>query len=144
MNPIQNNRILILGAGAIGCFYGAALQAAGAEVSAVCRSDFQRMRDNGVTIESASLGECAFRPVQTVQNAGQYTGGAPDFLIVSVKVVEGTDRPALMRDAVGPQTAIVLIENGVEMKLRSRTLFRTPRSSAHWPSCRSAARGRAA
>ena len=109
-------RILIIGAGAIGAFYGAALQAAGADVSVVCRSEYEAVRENGFSIESQRMGNRTFRPAQTVRAAGEYQGGPPDYAIVCVKVVEGTDRAALIRDAIGPETAIVLIENGVEIE----------------------------
>jgi len=109
-------RILIIGAGAIGAFYGAALQAAGADVSVVCRSEVDAVRENGFTIESKRLGERRLLPAQTLSAAVDYQGGPPDFIVVCVKVVEGTDRAALIRDAVGPKTAIVLIENGVEIE----------------------------
>ncbi|TFW06485.1 2-dehydropantoate 2-reductase [Oxalobacteraceae bacterium OM1] len=110
------DRILILGAGAIGSFYGAALQAGGADVSVVCRSDYDAVRANGVAIDSSALGARTLRPAQVLRSAADYQGGPPAFLIVSVKVVEGTDRAALIRDAIGPGTAIVLIENGVEIE----------------------------
>jgi 2-dehydropantoate 2-reductase len=109
-------RVLIVGAGAIGSFYGTALQVGGAEVSVVCRSEFETVRQHGYTIESRRMGERLFRPAQTLRTIGDYCGGPPDFLVLSVKVVEGTDRAALIRGAVGPQTVIVLIENGVEIE----------------------------
>ncbi|HEY8609560.1 MAG TPA: 2-dehydropantoate 2-reductase [Noviherbaspirillum sp.] len=116
MNATSKDRILIIGAGAIGSFYGAALQAGGAEVSAVCRSDYDAVRRDGVIVESERLGERHFLPAQTLRAPGDYQGGPPDYLVLSVKVIEGVDRAALIRDAVGPQTAIVLIENGVEIE----------------------------
>jgi 2-dehydropantoate 2-reductase len=110
------SRVLVVGAGAIGSFYGAALASQGADVSVVCRSEFDAVRDHGFAIESDKLGDQAFRPAQVLRSAEDYQGGPPDFLIVSVKVVEGVDRAALIRGAVGPDTAIVLIENGVEIE----------------------------
>jgi len=109
-------RILIIGAGAIGAFYGAALQAAGAEVSVVCRSEVEAVRENGFSIESQRMGNRTLTPVQTIRAPVEYQGGPPDYALVCVKVVEGTDRVALIRDAIGPGTAIVLIENGVEIE----------------------------
>jgi 2-dehydropantoate 2-reductase len=117
------NRVLVVGAGAIGSFYGAALQAQGAEVSVVCRSEYDAVREHGYEIESRRLGDRVFRPAQTLRSAADYRGGAPDYLILSVKVVEGTDRAALMRDAVGANTAIVLIENGVEIEAEIARAF---------------------
>jgi 2-dehydropantoate 2-reductase len=119
-NPVSSeltsSRILVVGAGAIGAFYGAALQSGGADVSAVCRGEFETVRENGFAVESQRLGDRVFRPSQTLRSAADYQGGAPDYLVISVKVVEGTDRAALVRDAVGPKTTIVLIENGVEIE----------------------------
>ena len=112
----SQDRVLVIGAGAIGSFYGAALQAGGADVAVVCRSDYDVVRSNGYAIESKRLGDRVFRPAQTLRSASDYQGGPPDYLVVSVKVVEGTDRAALMRGAVGPDTVIVLIENGVEIE----------------------------
>jgi 2-dehydropantoate 2-reductase len=115
-SPSWPSRVLIVGAGAIGAFYGAALQRQGAEVSIVCRSDYEAVRAAGYRIKSDPLGELLFRPVQTLQSAADYQGGPPDFLIVTVKVVDGVDRVALIRDAVGPATTIVLIENGIDIE----------------------------
>jgi 2-dehydropantoate 2-reductase len=112
----ERNRVLVIGAGAIGSFYGAALQEHGAEVSVLCRSDYDTVREQGIEIDSQQFGTRRLRPAQTLKNVSEYQGGAPDYLLVSVKVVEGTDRAALMRDAVGPGTVIVLIENGVEIE----------------------------
>ena len=109
-------RILIAGAGAIGAFYGAALQAAGAEVSVACRSEYETVREHGYRIHSGQLGERQLRPAQTLRSVAGYQGGAPDYLVLCVKVVEGVDRVALIRGAVGPDTAIVLIENGIEIE----------------------------
>jgi 2-dehydropantoate 2-reductase len=112
----SRSRILIIGAGAIGSFYGAALQIAGADVSVVCRSEYDTIRETGFQIESKRLGKRVFQPAQTLRSAADYQGGPPDYLILSVKVVAGIDRVAVIRDAVGPDTVIVLIENGVEIE----------------------------
>jgi 2-dehydropantoate 2-reductase len=112
----SRSRILVIGTGAIGSFYGSALQIAGADVSAVCRSEYDVVRENGFEIESKRLGNRVFHPAQTVRSAADYQGGPPDYLILAVKVVAGIDRVALIRDAVGPNTVIVLIENGVEIE----------------------------
>jgi len=117
------SRVLVVGAGAIGSFYGAVLASQGAEVSVVCRSEFDVVRDHGFAIESDKLGNQVFRPTQVLRSAEDYQGGSPDYLIVSVKVVEGVDRAALIRSAVGPDTAIVLIENGVEIEAEIAEAF---------------------
>lgn len=117
------SRILIVGAGAIGSFYGALLAEKGADVSVVCRSEFEVVREHGLAIESSVFGNRIFRPAQVLRSAAEYQGGFPDYLIVSVKVVHGVDRSTLIRDAVGPDTAIVLIENGVEIEAEIAAAF---------------------
>jgi 2-dehydropantoate 2-reductase len=61
------------------------------------------------------LGDHVFRPAQVLRAAVDYQGGPPDYLILSVKVIEGTDRVRLIHDAIGPNTVIVVIENGVDI-----------------------------
>lgn len=115
-NQARQTRVLIVGAGAIGGFYGAALQRGGADVSLVCRSEAEVVRQHGYRIESVRRGDSVLRPNQILLSAADYQGGPPDYLVLSVKVVHGLDRVSLIRDAVGPDTAIVLIENGVEIE----------------------------
>jgi len=107
-------KVLIVGAGAIGGFYGALLDKAGAEVSLVCRSDYAQVSRSGIDIQS-TLGEWNFKPRAVYRQAGEMAE-KPDYLIVSTKVLPEIDRAALIEEAVGPDTAIVLIQNGVEIE----------------------------
>ena len=43
----MSTKVLVVGAGAIGGFYGALLARQGAEVSVVCRSDYQLVKQQG-------------------------------------------------------------------------------------------------
>ncbi len=47
----------------------------------------------------------------------------PDYLILTVKVLPDVDRAALIRPAVGPDTVIVLIENGIDIEAEIATAF---------------------
>lgn len=107
--------ILIVGAGAIGALYGSALSRSGAHVSVVCRSDFEQVQRDGYRIRSRLLGDHVFRPHAVLQDVGACTS-APDYLILTVKVLPSVDRAALIRPAVGPGTVIVLIENGIDIE----------------------------
>lgn len=108
--------MLVVGAGAIGGFYGAVLARQGCEVSVVCRSEYDVVREQGLCIHSALLGDHGFRPAQVLRAAGDYLGEPPDFLVLTVKVIDGMDRVNLIRDAVGPGTVVVIIENGVDIE----------------------------
>ncbi|MBD9358574.1 ketopantoate reductase family protein [Methylomonas albis] len=118
----MNNKVLIAGAGAIGGFYGGLLAKAGADVSVVCRSDYDIVKQQGYRIESATLGSWQFMPSQVLRNAADYEGQA-DYLILCSKVTADIDRVALIRDAVAPHTAIALIQNGVEIEHELQQAF---------------------
>lgn len=107
-------KVLIVGTGAIGGFYGALLDRQGAEVSVVCRSDYATVRDGGIRIHSP-LGNWIFRPHRVLRDIGE-AGRDHDYLLLCTKILEGMDRAAMIREAVGPHTAITLIQNGVEIE----------------------------
>lgn len=118
----MSDKILVVGAGAIGGFYGGLLAKAGAEVSVVCRSDYDLVKQQGYRIDSCDLGQWRFTPKQVLQHAGDYREDA-DYLILCTKVTDSIDRVGLMRDAVRPNTAIVFIQNGVEIEAELQQAF---------------------
>ncbi len=107
--------ILIIGAGAVGAFFGAALARQGAQVSVVCRSDFDAVKRTGFYVRSPLLGDHHFQPAQVFSSVDEV---APtfDYVALSTKVLEHIDRAALIRPVVAPHTAIVLIQNGIDIE----------------------------
>ncbi|MDT4330439.1 ketopantoate reductase family protein [Methylomonas sp. MS20] len=118
----MSNKVLVVGSGAIGGFYGALLAKAGADVTMTCRSDFETVKRRGFRIDSRELGSWRFFPRRLVQRAGEY-GGEPDFLLLCTKVKPDLDRAELIRDAVGPNTAIVFIQNGIDIEAELQAAF---------------------
>lgn len=116
-------RILILGAGAIGGFYGNGLSKAKAHVTLVARSEYVVLKTHGYKIISQTLGEQLFLPQEVIPSCYDYQGGYPDFLIVSLKLIQGINQVELMAPAVGPNTVIVLIQNGVEIEKEIQDAF---------------------
>lgn len=114
--------ILIVGAGAVGALFGSALARQGAQVSVVCRSDYDVVSREGYDIVSPLLGNHQFVPHQVFREVTECRT-PPDFLVLTVKVLEGVDRAALIRPAVGPGTVIVLIENGVDIEAEIADAF---------------------
>lgn len=106
--------ILIVGAGAIGSFYGAILKKAGCRVSLVLRSDYAAVKAEGVRIASP-LGDLSYRPDQIYRD-GDLPDESPDFLFLCVKVLPGVDRVALIAPWIGEKTRVVLIENGLDIE----------------------------
>jgi 2-dehydropantoate 2-reductase len=113
--------VLVVGAGAIGGFYGARLNEAGARVSVVCRSDLDEVKTKGIHILSEG-GDYHFIPHQVVRHAEEY-GCSPDYVIVATKVIAGAEVPELIRGVVGPHTSIVLIQNGIAIEEPVRQAF---------------------
>lgn len=109
----MTDKVLVIGAGAIGAFYGGVLAKAGCEVSAVVRSDHDAVAAGGYRIES-HLGELSWRPAQLVRSAGDYRGAA-DYVLVCLKLTAATDPVALIRPALGPKTVIVFVANGIDV-----------------------------
>lgn len=108
-------RVLVIGAGAIGAFYGALLAQAGAEVSVVCRSDYDQVKQHDFIINSQALGCWNFSPANVLKDVSDFKG-SPDYILLCTKVIPSLNRVALIRSAVGPNTAIVFIQNGVEIE----------------------------
>lgn len=113
---------LILGAGAIGAFFGSALSRQGFDVSVVCRSDYEVVKQTGFHIRSPLLGEHRFEPKQVFSSA-QQAGNQHDFVLLTTKVLEDEDRAAFLRPVVGERTVILLIQNGIDIEAQIQAAF---------------------
>ncbi len=107
-------RILVVGAGAVGAYYGAQLAKAGAKVSALCRSDYDQVKKHGFEIKSV-CGNFTFIPEKVIQDVRQYSP-PPDYLLVTLKVLPQINVPKIIAPAVGKNTAIVLLQNGIDIE----------------------------
>jgi len=107
--------VLIVGAGAVGALFGSALARQGAQVSVVCRSDYDAVSRDGYDIRSPVFGDHRFRPERVYREVAECRE-PPDYVVLTSKVLESVDRAALIRPAVGPRTVIVLIQNGVDIE----------------------------
>ena len=105
-------KFAVIGAGAVGGFYGALLSKAGQDVSFVARGAHRdAMRANGLTIHSESLGDIVVHcPVET--DPAQI--GVVDVVIIAVKAYSNAETFASLKPLVGPGTAIVTLQNGVD------------------------------
>lgn len=111
----MTDKILIVGTGAIGGFYGALLAQAGADISVVCRNDFQQVKNLGLQVDSIQFGQINFIPNKVLENCIDYQDQA-DYLILCTKVLPTLDRVALIKEAITTKTSIVLIQNGIDIE----------------------------
>src|SRR4051794_2897093 len=104
-------RALVFGAGGVGCLYGWFLHRAGVQVTAVCRSNYQQVKKNGLLIRSKKWGRNTFKPTVVASVAEARAHGPFDYLLVCSKAFP--DTASLIKEAVAPDTAIVLAQNGI-------------------------------
>jgi 2-dehydropantoate 2-reductase len=109
-------RIAIIGAGGIGSIYGAALAKAGAEVTFVCRgAHLAAIREKGLKIEG-DRGETLVQPAQATDDPA--TIGPVDYAIFCVKLWDVESAGAAIKPIVGPGTAVIPQQNGVDAHQR--------------------------
>jgi 2-dehydropantoate 2-reductase len=105
-------RIVIVGAGGIGCIYGAALAKAGADVIFIARgAHLAAMRANGLRIEG-DRGETMLDNVQATDNPAEI--GTVDYAIFCVKLWDVESAGEAIKPLVGPRTAVIPQQNGVD------------------------------
>jgi 2-dehydropantoate 2-reductase len=106
-------RVLIMGAGAVGSYYGARLAQAGHEVGFVARgAQLAALRERGLAIRSGD-GTSVLHPV-TALDAPAAFGDSPDLILLTVKGYDTEAAIAALRPAVGPGTTILPLLNGVD------------------------------
>lgn len=105
-------RIAVIGAGGIGAIYGAALAKAGAEVIFVARgAHVAAMLENGLRIEG-DRGETHIRPAQATDDIASI--GVVDYVLFAVKLWDVESAGEQIRAIVGPRTAVIPLQNGVD------------------------------
>ena len=105
-------RILVVGAGGVGGYFGGKLARAGEAVTMVARgAHLAALRARGLTVCSAVEGEWR-APVAAVDEVR----GLPtaDTVIIAVKSFDTESALETVRPAVGPGTAVLTLQNGVD------------------------------
>ena len=104
-------RLVIVGAGGVGGYFGAKLSRAGEDVTFVARgAHLAAIQRDGLRVRSAIDGEFVARPA-AVEKLG---AGAPaDAVLLCVKGFDTEAALAAVRPAVGPGTAVLSLQNGV-------------------------------
>ena len=102
-------RIAIVGTGALGSYYGAKLCRDAHETHFLLRSDFDRVRRQGIEICGDTEAfrvrpKCARTPDEI---------GPCDLVLIGLKTTANGEFPRLLPPLVGPQTAILTLQNGL-------------------------------
>jgi len=105
-------RIAVVGTGGIGGPYGASLAKAGADVTFVARgAHLAAIRENGLRVEG-DRGETHIRPARATDDIAGI--GPVDFVLFCVKLWDVESVGGQLRALVGPETAVVPLQNGVD------------------------------
>jgi len=105
-------RIAVIGAGGIGAIYGASLAKAGADVIFVARgAHLAAMRERGLKIEG-DRGEMHVSPAHATDDPSGV--GPVDVVLFCVKLWDVESAGAAIRPIVGPKTAVIPLQNGVD------------------------------
>ena len=103
-------RILVLGAGAVGGYFGGRLAEAGRDVTFLVRPPRAALlAESGLRVESL-IGDFVVRPQLVTADR---LADAYDLIIVSAKQYDLDQAIAAIRPAVGPQTAVLPLLNGL-------------------------------
>ncbi|TMQ17990.1 MAG: 2-dehydropantoate 2-reductase, partial [Candidatus Rokuibacteriota bacterium] len=105
-------RILVVGAGGVGGFFGAKLARAGVPVTLLARgAHLEAIQRHGLRVRSAVEGES----VTKVEAVGDVRGlPSSDVVLFCVKSFDTETAAAAIRPVIGPDTAVVSLQNGVD------------------------------
>lgn len=103
-------RIAVVGAGAVGCYYGARLARAGEDVRFLLRRDLRAVRERGLLVR-ANDGEFRLQPVHAAATPAEI--GPCDLVLVALKATANADVQGLVAPLLHEGTAILTLQNGL-------------------------------
>jgi 2-dehydropantoate 2-reductase len=105
-------KIAIIGAGALGCYYGAKLALSGEEVHIVARgATLEALRTRGITVHRDD-GSFTVSPFHVTDDAAEI--GPVDLILVATKSYSLDSIAPALRALKGPETIVLPIQNGVD------------------------------
>jgi len=101
-----------MGAGGVGGYFGAKLAKSGCEVNFVARgAHLAFLRRNGLRVES-QLGDVYLPEVSASDDPAAF--GTPDYVFLCVKLWDTESAVGALAKVIGPQTAVLSFQNGVQ------------------------------
>lgn len=113
-------KIAIIGAGAVGCYYGARLAAAGNEVTFLMRGDYEVVSRQGLRVESVH-GDLTLKEPRVVRASSEM--GCVDLVVVAWKTTANDSYGEVLSPLMGEGTRIVTLQNGLGNVERLQGLF---------------------
>ncbi len=109
-------RVVVMGTGGVGGYFGGRLAQGGCDVGFVARgAHLAALRKNGLRIES-KLGDLHLPEVLATDDPASLRAslGAADFILICVKLWDTENAVRAIAPLVGAETAVVSFQNGVE------------------------------
>ena len=104
-------KIVMMGSGGVGGYFGARLALGGADVTFVARgAHLAAMRANGLILDTPQ-GRLHVPKVRVVEHARD--AGTADVVLLSVKLWDTQEALQQIKPIVGPATAVISLQNGV-------------------------------
>ncbi|MEX2081045.1 MAG: 2-dehydropantoate 2-reductase [Dehalococcoidia bacterium] len=112
--------VAVIGAGAVGCYYGALLARTGHDVRFVMRRDLAAVRERGLDIRSVNGNFRIERPAAfgTASEVGEV-----DWVLCALKATAIDDARELVEPCIGPRTRVVALMNGLGIEERFAEWF---------------------
>jgi 2-dehydropantoate 2-reductase len=115
----KKNSIAIVGAGALGSYYGARLALAGSDVRFLLRSEFAAVRERGLTLRERD-GVRRLEKVAAFETTAEI--GPVDLVLITLKTTANAELARLLPPLIGPNTAVVTLQNGLGNEERVASL----------------------
>ncbi len=106
----MSKKYAIVGAGAVGLYYGGRLAAAGEDVRFLLRSDYEGIRERGLTVESVD-GDFRLEKPQVFREAGEI--GPVDVVVVTWKATANGHYEEVIWPLLHEGTCILTLQNGL-------------------------------
>jgi 2-dehydropantoate 2-reductase len=104
-------KIIVMGTGGVGGYFGARLAAAGHDVGFVARGGhLAAIKTNGLKVLS-ELGDVTIKPAKASDNPADF--GIADIILFCVKAYDTESAAELIKPVVGPETGIIPFLNGI-------------------------------
>lgn len=119
--PALSPRIGVIGAGAIGGFYGLLLARAGYDVHFLLRSDYAAVKSEGFHLESTVHGSLDLHPAQVYLDPEEMP--KCDWLLVGAKTASNVSLAPIINRVAAKCAKVVLLQNGLGIEDELRPLL---------------------
>lgn len=105
-------KVLVVGAGAVGSYYGGRLALAGHDVTFIGRKrHVEAIQSSGLTLDSKSTGT---HNVRITAAEALFPTSPPDLVFLCVKSYDTEDAAKALLSFIGPQTVVLCLQNGID------------------------------